>query len=89
MQKFEVGQQVVCITRDWKPSDPSCANLPSPKYNDIVTVSGYPDMFFLSYASVAISLKEYGETMFAEICFAPILEDINELTEVLEETITV
>lgn len=73
--RFKIGQEVVCIKKgSW-----STIGFNGPKFNEIVTVSGYN----VHYAW-GIILKEYPYAQgFDESKFEPVL-DIKELVEILQ-----
>jgi len=85
VMRFRIGQEVVCIKkgawhhcRDHRESTDI-----DPKYNEIVTVSGYRD-------NESIFLHEYGRlSSYQDHNFAPILENLDEIKEALNETVEI
>ena len=79
--KFKVGQQVVCVAKNWVADNghPFVA----PKNNEIVTCAGYrsSDYIFLQeYPYDSVGQKQ----AFIETAFEPLM-DISELEEVLNQ----
>lgn len=81
--RFEIGQEIVCIKKGgW---EYYISNRPyplkAPKYNDINIVRGYFDKNFLFLIGYKISMYEEN--------FAPILNNLNEIKEILKEPIEI
>lgn len=84
MQRFKQGQQVVCT----HPTGMWLGVFPGPKMNDIVTVSKYSTIHKSSIELVEYNYSNLGYLIpdaYIQIWFEPIA-DINELTQILEES---
>ncbi len=87
--RFKIGQEIVCIKkgRRWIDINNEFNRLPAPKYNDIVIVSKY--LPFESYNGFAfISLVGYFD-YYSEKHFAPILNDLIEIENVLKNSVEI
>jgi len=91
--RFRIGQEIVCIKRGaWISSvtgEPYTDGRPNPKFNDIVIVDGYNDsqyIYLIRYDHICGNGKRQS---FKEDRFAPILENLDEIKEVLNETIEI
>ncbi len=89
IMKFKIGQKIVCIKKGkWKRVTISINTNPKdPKYNEIVTVEQYDTPY---NGKNYIILVEYGYyTSHYEGNFAPILDNLNEIKEILKEPIEI
>lgn len=93
--RFRIGQEVVCIKKGvWVCSiskRPWLDKRSHPKYNDIVTVDGYdPHDITGIYLTGYNFICGNGERQtFDENRFAPILENLDEIKEALNETVEI
>lgn len=83
--RFRIGQEVVCIKKgSWIDTTPNNIETSprDPNYNEIVVVKGYLDLQYMY-------LQGFAYDTYHEKCFAPILENLDEIKEVLNETIEI
>lgn len=89
--RFKVGQKVVCTNKDgWETAKPNwfqrrgwmSKDTKGPKFNDVVTVSGYDPDTLLGYY---VTLEEWpsADDSFDEQSFEPLISDA-ELKKALE-----
>jgi len=78
--RFRIGQEVVCIKKgawhDTTPYIPATSER-DPNYNEIVVVKEYHNQHYMY-------LQGFANDTYHEKCFAPILENLDEIKEVLE-----
>ncbi len=80
--RFKIGQEVVCID-DFEWDKGYFGSDPCPKKNEIVTISGY-------WYRKWVELREYNqEIVYEESAFAPILSNLDEIKETLNETVEI
>ncbi len=86
--RFEIGEQIVCIKKDGWTYGGS-----NPKFNEIVTVVGY-DLTDPIPGENYLFIKEHlsyqgKKCSYYEMCFAPILNNLDEIKEVLKKTVEI
>ncbi len=88
--RFRIGQEVVCIKKGaWIYSDGTqMDNKPNPKFNDIVIVDGHRKGGFLYLKGYTYICNDGSRTSYYETRFAPILENLDEIKESLNEKVS-
>lgn len=89
--RFRIGQEVVCIKKgEWinrSTKKPSTDGRPNPKFNDIVVVDDYNDSQYIYLIGYNYMCANGKRQSFLENRFAPILENLDEIKETLNETV--